>query len=46
MNSGASKGTSRYEAMLNSKKIKPIGLAVIELCLSEGIRKLVSQLVN
>ena len=31
------KGTSRAEVMLNSKKIKPITLAVIELRLSEGI---------
>jgi len=42
MNSGASKGTSRDEATLNSKKIKSIALATIELRLSEGIRKLVS----
>ena len=40
------KDTSRDEAMLNSKKIKPIALAVIKLCLSEGIRKEVSQLVE
>jgi len=36
------KGTSRDKAMLNSKKIKPIALAVIELRLSEGIRQLFS----
>jgi len=36
------KGTSRDEATSNSKKINPIALAVIELCLSEGIRQLVS----
>jgi len=41
MNSGASKGTSRDKATSNSKKIKPIVLAVIELRLSEGIRQLV-----
>ena len=40
------KDISRDEAMLNSKKIKPIALAVIKLCLSEGIRKEVSQLVE
>jgi len=39
----APKGTSKDEATLNSKKIKPIALTVIELCLSEGIRQLVSQ---
>jgi len=32
----------RDEAMLNSKKIKPIALAIIELYLPEGIRQLVS----
>ena len=31
------KGTSRAEAMSNSEKIKPVALAVVELCLSEGI---------
>ena len=31
------KGTSQAEAMSNSEKIKPVVLAVIELCLSEGI---------
>jgi len=36
------KGTSRNEAMSNSKKIKPIALAIIKLHLSEGIRQLVS----
>ena len=33
---GMPKGTSWGEAMLNSKKIKPIALAVIELRLPEG----------
>jgi len=33
------KGTSRAEATLNSEKIKPVALAVIELCLTEGIRQ-------
>jgi len=32
------KGTSLDEATLNSEEIKPVPLAVIELCLSEGIR--------
>jgi len=31
------KGTSRAEATLNNQKIKPVALAVIELCLTEGI---------
>jgi len=39
---GVSKGTSRDKATSNSKKIKPIAVAVIELRLSEGIRLLVS----
>jgi len=30
------KGTSRAEAMLNSEKIKPIALAIVELRESEG----------
>jgi len=42
MNSGASKGTSRDEVTSKSTKIKPIALAVIRLCLSEGIGELVS----
>jgi len=33
------KGTSRAEAMLNSEKIKPMALAISELCLTEGIRQ-------
>jgi len=32
------KGTSRYEATLNSEEMEPIALVVIELRLSEGIR--------
>jgi len=31
------KGTSWAEVMLNSEKIKLVALAVIELCLTEGI---------
>jgi len=45
MSSSASKGRSRDKATSNSKKIKPIALAIIELRLSEGIRQLVSQLL-
>ena len=41
--SGMPKGTSRAEATSNSEKMKPVALAVIELCLSEGIRQSVSQ---
>ena len=37
------KGTSQAEVMLNSEKIKPVVLAVIELCLIEGISQAVSQ---
>jgi len=40
------KSTFRDKATLNNKKIKPIALAVIKLCLSEGIRQLVSQSVS
>jgi len=42
MYSGMAKGTSWAEATLNSKKIKPIALATVELYESEGIRQLVS----
>jgi len=38
MYSGMAKGTSWAEATLNSKKIKPIALAIVELPESEGIR--------
>ena len=37
------KGTCRAEATSNSEKIKPVALAVIELCLSEGISQLLTQ---
>jgi len=37
MYSGMAKGTSRAETMLNSKKIKPVALAIVELRESEGI---------
>jgi len=42
MYSGMAKGTSRAETMLNSEKIKPIALAIVELRKSEGIRQAVS----
>jgi len=43
---GMPKGTARAEATSNSEKIKPVALAVIELCWSEGISWSVSQLVS
>ena len=43
---GMSKGTCQTEAMLNSEKIKPVVLAVIELCLSEGISRASDQSEN
>jgi len=33
------KGTSLAEATLNSKKIKPVALGIVELRESEGIRQ-------
>ena len=36
------KGTSRADVTLNSKKIKPVAIAVIELCLTEDISQAVS----
>ena len=40
------KGTCRAEATLNSEKIKPIALTIIELRLYEGISQLLSQSVE
>jgi len=39
------KGTSQDEAMLNSEEIKAVAIAIIELCLPEGIQS-VSQSVS
>jgi len=39
MYSGIAKGTCQAEAKSNSEKIKPIALAIVELCKSEGIRQ-------
>jgi len=39
MYSGMAKGNSWAEATLNSEKIKPVALAIVELCESEGIRQ-------
>jgi len=44
MYSGMAKGTSRAEAMPNSKKIKPIALAIVHE--SEGISQAGSYLVS
>jgi len=41
MYSGMAKGTAWAEAMLNSKKIKHVVLAIVELRESEGIRQAV-----
>ena len=38
--------TSEAEVMLNSEKIKPVALAIIKLCLSEGIRQSVENYVK
>jgi len=43
MYSGMAKGTSRAEA---SEKIKPVALAIFELCKSEGIGQAGRQLVS
>ena len=40
------KGTCQAEAMSNSKKIKPVALAIIELRFSEGISQSVTYSVN
>ena len=42
---GVPKGTYQAEVTLNSEKIKPVALAVIELRLTEDIRQLVSHSV-
>jgi len=40
------KGTSWAEVALNNKKIKPVVLSIVELCLYEGISQAVSQSVE
>jgi len=42
MYSGMAKGTSRGKATLDSEKIKPVALAIVELREFEGIRQFVS----
>jgi len=39
MYSGMAKNISQAEVMLNSKKIKPVALAIVKLCKSEGSRQ-------
>jgi len=46
MYSGMAKGTSRAKTTLNSKNIKPVALAIVELHESEDIRQAGSQLVS
>jgi len=40
------KDMSLDKATLNSEEIKPVALAISELCLSEGITQSIRQLVN
>ena len=42
---GWRKGASQDEAMLSSEEIKPLTLAISELCLCEGISQIVHQIV-
>jgi len=45
MYSSMAKGTSRAKATLNSEKIKPVALAIVELSqsdISQSVRQLVS----
>jgi len=46
MYSGMAKGTSRAEVTLNSEKIRPVTLAIVELRESEGIRQAGRQAVS
>ena len=43
---GIPKGTCQAEATFNSETIKPVALAVIKLCLSEGISQSVKSVEN
>ena len=43
---GMPKGTCQAEATSSSEKIKPVALAIIELCLSEGISQSVENSIN
>ena len=44
LNRSIQKTTCQADVMLSSKKIKPIALAVVKLCLSVGISYSISQL--
>ena len=46
MNCCMPKGTSQDEAASNRDKIKPVALAIVELCLFEGIMQASRQLVS
>jgi len=46
MYSGMAKDTFRAGATSNSKKFKPIALAIVELCKSEDIRQAGRQLAS
>jgi len=46
MYSGMAKGTSWAEATSNSKKVKPVALAIVELREPESIRQAVCQSVE
>jgi len=46
MYNGMAKGTSRAEVMSNSKNIKPVALAIVNLRKSEGIGQAVSKSVE
>ena len=43
---GMPKVSCQAEVISNSEKIKPVALAIIELCLSEGISQTVCQSVE
>ena len=43
---GMTKGTSWAEVTSNSEKLKPVALAIIKLCLSEGISQSVTYLLS
>jgi len=46
MYGGMAKDTSWAEVTSNSEKIRPVALAIVELCKSEGIKQAGRQLVS
>jgi len=46
MYSSMAKGTTQAEATSNSEKTKPVALAIVKLCESEGISQSVRQEVS